>query len=136
MAAATAASQTLAANGTQPLTLAAVTPDSGTYRYHALPRRYPTIDKRTVTMGFVLEWRITKTERFAATAGGNAGQVSGRLGDLIEERLRDAIGKVRGDAVGDILPAIAADAVASSAEQARQLGVEIVGVTLGAPSTN
>lgn len=136
MALATAATQTLAADGTRRLTVAAVTPNSGTYRYRALPRRYLTADKKTVTMGFVIEWRVANAERYAAAAGGNAGQVSGRLGDLIEDRLRDAIGKVRADAVGDNLPALAADAAASSAEPARGLGVELVGVTLGAPSTN
>lgn len=136
MAATTAATQTHAANITQPLTLVAVTPDSGTYRYHALPQRYLTIDKKAVTMGFVVEWRIADAERFAAAAGGNAGQVSGRLGDLIEDRLRDAIGGMRADAVGDSLPALAADAVAAAAEPAAQLGVELVRVTPGAPLTN
>ena len=133
IAAATAATQTHAANGTQPLNLVAVTPDSGTYRYHALPQRYLTIDKKAVTMGFVVEWRIADAERFAAAAGGNAGQVSGRLGDLIEDRLRDAIGGMRADAVGDNLPALAADAVASAAEPAAQLGVEITRVELRTP---
>jgi regulator of protease activity HflC (stomatin/prohibitin superfamily) len=133
---ATTAAQALATNGTPPLTLVAVTPDSGTYRYRALPQRYLTIDKKAVTMGFVLEWRVVDTERFAAAAGGNAGEVSGRLGDLIENRLREAIGRVRADAVGENLPALAADAAASSAEPAGQLGVELVGVTLRPPSTN
>lgn len=136
VAATTAATQTHAANITQPLTLVAVTPDSGTYRYHALPQRYLTIDKKAVTMGFVVEWRIADAERFAAAAGGNAGQVSGRLGDLIEDRLRDAIGGMRADAVGDSLQALAADAVASSGEPAARLGVEVVKVRLGAPATN
>lgn len=125
----------LASDAKPPLTNIATSQDGSIHQFHALPRRYLTIAKQTVTMGYLLEWRIADAERFGVAAAGSVDQASSRLADVIDSRLRDTLGGMRAETVSESLPALAADVIASSRESAAPLGVEIRRLELQIPAT-
>jgi len=98
--------------------------------YCSEARRYLTIDKSQAKLQFALEWQIANLERFQRATGGSVERASQRLADVLEDRLRDSVGRVTANALPGRLAAIAYDAVASSREPASELGIEIMDLRL------
>lgn len=100
------------------------------YEYRSKLRRYLTIDKSQASLRFELQWQIVNSERFHAATGGDAERASQRLADVLEDRLRDAVGRVSAGALSERLAAIATDAADSSREPASELGIVIANLRL------
>jgi membrane protease subunit HflC len=114
-----------------PLLQQVLTLDDRVLAFDGTPQRYATSDKQSVNVDYYVKWRIADPAGYYRATNGDELQAGQRLSPIVSNALRSAIeARTLQQLVAGGQDDLTANALPSSNEQAKGLGIEVVDVRI------